>query len=54
MAERLAAADALASTDPTAAKKIRQAIVELYEDKKWASALVEQARAKLDGNGAAE
>jgi serine/threonine protein kinase len=54
VAERLAAADELAGTDPAAANKIRQAIVELYEGKKWASALVEQARAKLGGNGAAE
>jgi eukaryotic-like serine/threonine-protein kinase len=50
--ERLRHADLLQSTDPDAARAIRQAIVELYQDKPWAAAAVQQARKALDAEPA--
>lgn len=41
---KLADADELQSTDPDAAKRIRQAIVELYGDEPWAEEIVRRAR----------
>ncbi len=45
--DRLATADELADSDPAAATRIRQGIVTLYADKKWAGDLVDRARASL-------
>jgi serine/threonine-protein kinase len=44
---QLAEADRLATTDPAAARKMRQAVITLYGEKPWAEPLVEQARAAL-------
>ena len=45
----LKTADELADSDPAAATRIRQGIVTLYADKKWAGDLVDRARASLSG-----
>ena len=47
--EKLAEARQLDSTDPTAAYRMRAAIVELYGTEAWAAGLVDQARAALEG-----
>ncbi len=44
---RLAKAAELAATDPAAARRIYQGIVELYDDKPWASELVVTAKSRL-------
>ncbi|HEY2839776.1 MAG TPA: protein kinase, partial [Pirellulales bacterium] len=44
---RLDIADRLQPQDPAAARRIRNAVVELYRDKPWAAALVERAQAAL-------
>jgi len=48
--ERLAEADRLEKSDPSAARAIRQAIVDLYEEQPWAEAIVAEARQKLPAN----
>ncbi|HVU89825.1 MAG TPA: protein kinase [Pirellulales bacterium] len=51
---RLDTADALASTDPAAAREMREAIIKLYSDKPWATPVVERARAGLAARTAAD
>lgn len=48
--EKLAEAKQLDSSDPAAAYRMRAAIVELYGNEAWAAALVDQARAALQGS----
>ncbi|MBA4017393.1 MAG: hypothetical protein C0483_09490 [Pirellula sp.] len=48
--EKLIEAGQLDSSDPAAAHRMRAAIVELYGNEAWASGLVDQARAALDGS----
>jgi hypothetical protein len=48
--ERLAEADRLEESDPAAARAIRQAVVDLYEDEAWAEAVVAEAKQKLPAN----
>ncbi len=50
---RLDAASALESTDPAAARAIREAIIKLYSDKPWAAIVVERATADLAARTAA-
>ncbi|HWA97687.1 MAG TPA: serine/threonine-protein kinase, partial [Pirellulales bacterium] len=47
LAGRLAAARKLSSSDAAAARRIWQAVVELYGDRAWASAMVDEARRRL-------
>jgi serine/threonine protein kinase len=51
---RLDAANALESTDPTAARAMREAIITLYSDKPWAAPAVERATADLAARTAAD
>jgi serine/threonine protein kinase len=44
---RLETAEQLATDEPEAARKIWQAIIELYQDKPWAAESVERARSRL-------
>jgi eukaryotic-like serine/threonine-protein kinase len=50
--ERLKHADDLQPTDPDAARTVRQAIIELYQDKPWAADAVQQARKALETEAA--
>lgn len=53
--DRLKQADAIADKDPKQAERIRQAIVDLYQDEPWAAPLVAKARQALIGkNGSTE
>jgi eukaryotic-like serine/threonine-protein kinase len=45
---RLERADAIAGDDPQTAQRMWRAVIELYDGKKWATDLVDQARAKLE------
>lgn len=45
--DRLDKADSFESTDPTRAKAMRRAVIELYEGKPWAAEAVERARTVL-------
>ncbi|MCE9555135.1 MAG: serine/threonine protein kinase [Planctomycetes bacterium] len=47
--DRLKQADAIAEKDPKQATRIRQAIVDLYQDEPWAAPLVAKARQALVG-----
>lgn len=51
--ERLKLADRLAVSDPTRARAIWQAVVQLYADKQWAQGEVEAARVRLGTKTAA-
>jgi eukaryotic-like serine/threonine-protein kinase len=51
---RLDAANALESTDPAAARAMREAIIKLYSDKPWAAPVVERATADLAARTAAD
>ncbi len=42
--ERLAAADALRAEDPVQARKMYEAVIELYANKPWAATAVRRAR----------
>ena len=46
---RLDRADGLSTTDPDAARSIRRAVIELYQDKEWATPAVQRARKALGG-----
>ena len=46
--ERLAQATILRQANPAGALRIYQAIVQLYEDQKWASEAVEQAKLEME------
>jgi hypothetical protein len=48
LVERLQAADELASDDPQSARRIYQAIVDLYKDHDWAADQVRHAQEQLD------
>ena len=52
LAERLQRANAVQSTDPNVARAIRQAIIELYQDKPWAADAVARARKAMDAEAA--
>ena len=45
--ERLDLAEELSKSDPEAARQMRQAVIDLYQDKPWAAEVIEQAQAAL-------
>jgi hypothetical protein len=48
---RLDKADEVAATDPERARRMREAVIELYEGKPWAAKAVRRARQALDEAG---
>jgi hypothetical protein len=46
---RLDQADVLGVRDPDAARAIRRAVIELYQDKDWAAPVVQRAKKALGG-----